>query len=71
MQDHPLLQAEILKNYISVYGMSDSYGLINITAFNNINNEELIKQGYMLQTTIFEEYLKEEYCKRLKQLGSE
>ena len=28
--------------------------------------EELIKQGYMLQTTIFEEYLKEEYCKRFK-----
>ena len=36
---------EIIKNYIGVYGMSDEYGLINIAAFNNINQEELIQKA--------------------------
>jgi cell division protease FtsH len=36
---------EIIKNYIGVYGMSDEYGLINIAAFNNVNQEELIKKA--------------------------
>lgn len=34
----------VIKDYIGVYGMSDDYGLINISAFNNTNQETLIQK---------------------------
>lgn len=35
----------LIKDYIGVYGMSDDYGLINISAFNNINQKDLIEKS--------------------------
>ena len=45
---------EIIKNYIGVYGMSDEYGLINIAAFNNVNQEELIRKAAEIAKTLYE-----------------
>ena len=48
---------EIIKNYIGVYGMSDEYGLINIAAFNNVNQEELIKKASEIAKQLYEAVL--------------
>ena len=44
---------EIIKNYIGVYGMSDEYGLINLSAFNNINQEDLIKRAAEIAKSLY------------------
>lgn len=46
---------EIIKSYIGVYGMSDEYGLINLSAFNNVNQEELIQKASTLAKTLYNE----------------
>jgi cell division protease FtsH len=46
---------EIIKSYIGVYGMSDEYGLINLAAFNNVNQEELIQKASTLAKTLYNE----------------
>lgn len=44
----------LIKDYIGVYGMSDHYGLINIGAFNNVNQEDLIQKASDIAKTQYE-----------------
>jgi cell division protease FtsH len=48
---------EIIKNYIGVYGMSDTYGLINLSAFNTLNQEEMIEKASALAKQLYNDVL--------------
>jgi cell division protease FtsH len=50
---------EVIKNYICVYGMSDQYGLLNLNAFENINQEELIRKASELARSLYESVRKD------------
>lgn len=48
---------EVIKNYLGVYGMSDTYGLINLSAFNTLNQEEMIAKSSEIAKRLYAEVL--------------
>lgn len=48
---------EVIKNYLGVYGMSDTYGLINLSAFNTLNQEEMIAKSSEIAKRLYSEVL--------------
>lgn len=48
---------EIIKNYIGVYGMSDTYGLINLSSFDTLNQEEMIAKASEIAKKLYTDVL--------------
>lgn len=51
--------SEIIKEYISVYGMNEKYGLINLSTFSTIENNQIIEEAASISKKLYSDVEKD------------